>query len=75
MNKLPVHKVSEPVKTPFGWHLIEVLERKEIDDSDTFKRQQVRQSLEQRKFTEAVQNWQQHLRADAYVNILDKALA
>lgn len=75
MDKLPLHTVSEPVKSPFGWHLIEVIERKKIDDSMAFKRQQIRQFLQQRKFTEAVQNWQQHLRADSYVNILDKALA
>lgn len=75
MNNLPLHTVSEPVKSPFGWHLIEVIERKKIDDSLAYKRQQIRQFLQQRKFTEAVQNWQQHLRADSYVNILDKALA
>ncbi|KTD21011.1 peptidyl-prolyl cis-trans isomerase D [Legionella lansingensis] len=75
MDKLPLHKVSKPVKTIFGWHLIEVLERKKIDDSESFKRQQVRQFLQQRKFTEAVQNWQQHIRSSAYINILDKELA
>ncbi len=75
MDKLPLHQVSKPVNSPFGWHLIEVLERKKVDDSKAFKRQQVRQFLHQRKFNEAVQNWQQHLRADAYVNIVDKALA
>ncbi|KTD07964.1 peptidylprolyl isomerase [Legionella jamestowniensis] len=75
MDALPLHKVSKPVKTVFGWHLIEVLERKKIDDSESFKRQQVRQFLQQRKFTEAVQNWQQHLRTTAYIHIVDKDLA
>ena len=75
MNALPIHTVSKPVKSPFGWHLIEVLERKTVDDSEMYKRQQVRQLLQQRKFTEAVQNWQQHMRTDSYVNIIDKDLA
>ena len=75
MNELPLHKVSSPVKTVFGWHLIEVLERKQKDDSDAFKKQQVRQFLHQRKFADAVQTWQQHLRSQAYVNILEKDLA
>jgi peptidyl-prolyl cis-trans isomerase SurA len=75
MNALPLKTVSKPVKSPFGWHLIEVLERKTVDDSEAFERQQVRQYLHQRKFTEAVQNWVQHLRTDAYVKIMDKDIA
>lgn len=75
MNDLPLHKVSRPVKTQFGWHLIEVLDRKQVDDSIAFKKQQVRLFLQQRKFAEAVQNWQQHVRTDAYVHITEKKLA
>ncbi len=75
MNALPLHTISKPVQSPYGWHLIEVLERKTVDDSKSFQRLQVRQALQQRKFNEAVQNWQQHVRTDAYVKILDKDLA
>ncbi|WP_419419991.1 peptidylprolyl isomerase [Legionella sp. D16C41] len=75
MDSLPLHKISKPVKSMFGWHIIEVLERKRVDDSATFQRQQVTQFLQQRKFSEAVQNWQQHLRTNAYVKIMDKELA
>jgi len=75
MNELAVNKISKPVKSQFGWHLIQVLERKQKDDSVAFKKQQVRQFLQQRKFAEAVQNWQQHIRAEAYISIVDKDLA
>lgn len=75
MTKLPLNTVSKPVKSPFGWHLIEVLERKTVDDTEAYERQKVRKSLHQRKFTEAVQSWLQHLRGDAYVKVMDKALA
>lgn len=75
MDSLPLHTVSKPVKTVFGWHLIEVLERKKVDDSASFQRQQVRQYLQQKKFSEAIQNWQQHLRTDAYIKIMEKDLA
>ncbi|CAM4506395.1 MAG: Chaperone SurA [Legionella sp.] len=75
MNKLPLNQVSKPVKSQFGWHLIEILGRKQEDDSVAFKKQQVRQFLHQRKFAEAVHNWQQHIRRDAYINVVEKELA
>ncbi|MCX7116908.1 MAG: peptidylprolyl isomerase [Legionellales bacterium] len=75
MNALPLNTVSKPVQSPFGWHLIEVLERKLVDDSASFQRLKVRQALHQRKFNEAILNWQQHLHTDAYVQIMDKELA
>jgi len=75
MTTLAVNTISKPVKTGFGWHLIEVLERKEVDDSDAFQRQQVRQFLHQRKFGEAIESWQQHVRGTSYINIVDKELA
>ena len=75
MDELAIHQISKPVKSPFGWHLIEVIERKKVDDTISFKRNQVRQFLQQRKFTESVQNWLQHVRADAYVKITNEELA
>lgn len=75
MNGLPLHKVSTPVKSQFGWHLIEVIARKQKDDSQAFRKQQVRQFLQQRKFAEAVENWQQHIRTEAYINVVEKDLA
>jgi peptidyl-prolyl cis-trans isomerase SurA len=75
MNQLSVNQVSQPVKSPFGWHVIQVLARKTEDDTKAYQRNQVRAFLQQRKFSEAVEMWQQRLRTDAYVKIIDESLA
>lgn len=75
MNSLAVREISKPIKSLTGWQIIQVIERKKIDDTASFKRLQIKQFLQQQKFAEAVQSWQQHIRAQAYVSILDKQLA
>ena len=75
MDKMGINEISQPVKSPFGWHLIQVLERKAEDDSDAFQRQKVRNMLRQKRFEEAVVVWKQQLRTQAFIHILDKDLA
>lgn len=75
MEKLALNQVSKPIKSTFGLHIIEVLERKKVADLNSFKRQQALQALQRQKFAEAIQNWQQHLQSNAYVNVTDRKLA
>ena len=75
MDKLSPNEISQPVQSTFGWHIIQVLARKNIDDSEAFERQRIMMFLQQRKFSEAVQSWQQQMKADAYVDILEKEYA
>lgn len=75
MDVLTLNTVSKPIQSKFGWHIIEVLERKTEDDSQAYEQLQVRQLLFERKFKEAVALWQQHLRTEAFINILEKELA
>jgi peptidyl-prolyl cis-trans isomerase SurA len=61
--------VSQPVKTPFGWHLIQVLERRTADMSSERKRIEARKALLDRKGDEAYQEWLRQLRDRAYVEM------
>ncbi len=60
-------ELSPPVKSPFGWHLIQVLERRTADVSSDRKRLQARKALRERKSDEAYQEWLRQLRDRAYV--------
>lgn len=67
MNSLRIDEVSEPVKSPFGWHLIQVLERRNEDVTAERQRQLARVALRARKADEAYQEWLRQLRDRAYV--------
>lgn len=67
MNKLAINEVSEPIETQFGFHLIQVLERKTDDMSKDRQRAAARQAVRDRKADEALQDWLRQLRDRAYV--------
>lgn len=67
MNELKPGQVSEPIESPFGYHLIQVLERKTADVSKERRRLIARQAIRERKLEEAAQEWLRQLRDRAYV--------
>ncbi|MDE2429987.1 MAG: peptidylprolyl isomerase [Burkholderiales bacterium] len=67
MNKLAINEVSEPVKSSFGYHLIQVLERKSEDVSKDRKRMIARQAVREQKAEVALQDWLRELRDRTYV--------
>lgn len=67
MDALKPGEVSEPVESPFGMHLIQVVERKTDDVSQERQRLAARQVLRERKLDEATQDWVRQLRDRAYV--------
>jgi peptidyl-prolyl cis-trans isomerase SurA len=69
MQELKVGEVSRPVRTPFGYHLIQVLERRAADISPERRRLQARQALRERKSDEAFQEWLRQVRDRAYVDL------
>ena len=67
MNALKEKEVSEPIQTPFGWHLVQVLERRSDELSEDRKKVAARQAIRARKADEAYQDWLRQSRDRAYV--------
>ncbi|MEA2117115.1 peptidylprolyl isomerase [Halovibrio sp. HP20-50] len=69
MRELSVNQLSQPVRSQFGYHIIEVEERRRQDVTQESQREQVRQAIFQRRANEALETWQQEIRSQAFVDI------
>ena len=69
LTKLQPDEISEPFRTQFGWHIVQLLGRRTYDQSDELRRQRVVTALRESKVDEETELWLRRLRDEAYVEI------
>lgn len=74
MNETDVDNITDPFQSEFGWHILQVLERRKEDVSDIVMRNKAAQFLRDRRFDEELLLWQMELRENAFIDIKDTAL-
>ena len=70
MKKTSVNDYSVPFQSQFGWHIVKVDEKRQKDVSDVYRKSMAREVLYQRMVPQAIDDWMQELRAQAYVKIM-----
>ena len=73
MDSLEINQVSKPFKSNFGWHIVEVLDRREEDISLNIQKNRAYQILFDRKYEEQLEKTLSEMRAESYVNIKIKS--
>ena len=71
--ELPEGRISQPFRTQFGWHIVEVLERRKGSGGNSRVRNEATQVLRQQKYVREVESWQRRLRDEAFVEVRGEA--
>ncbi len=74
MSSLKDGEISEPFKSQFGWHLMQVLERREVDMTRTVMEAKAMQAIRKQKIDEELRLWLRRIRDEAYIEYVDASL-
>ncbi len=69
MARTAIGELSQPFESQFGWHVLQVLDRRSTDSSVQMREQQALNLLRNRKYDEELQTWLRQIRDEAYVEI------
>lgn len=69
MNGLALDDISQPFQSPFGWHIVQVLERRDQDTRDDLLRMKATEAIQARKAEDATDQWLRQLRDEAFVEV------
>lgn len=69
LGEMEVGQTSKPFRSQFGWHVIEVMDRRERDNGIEVQRAQAREAIRRRKVAEEYETWLRQLREEAYVEL------
>ena len=68
---LPIREISQPFKTMHGWHILEVMDRRESDTTEQATKQKAYSILYRQRFPAEAAVWLNELREEAYIKIMN----
>jgi peptidyl-prolyl cis-trans isomerase SurA len=69
MAQAEINEVTEPFESPYGWHILQVLERRQQDVTELVNRNRAEDFLHNRKYQEELDAWLRQIRDEAFVDI------
>jgi peptidyl-prolyl cis-trans isomerase SurA len=69
LTHLKKGEISQPIKSSYGWHLIQLIDTRQVDGTNTMNKDQAYRLIFNRKFSEEYQVWLQEIKGDAYIKI------